>query len=110
MKKRKIGIAAVLLLLLIGGTVWALMSRSDAQLEKVKQMQKEMANLSPDERRQRGEDLRKEMGKLTPEARAKLWDERRAERRAPVGQENQGLLRRITGRAEKNPGQTDCRG
>ena len=80
MNKKKIGIAVVVFLLLIGGTVWAFKSRADAQLEKVKQMQKEMAGAPSDQRRERWDDLRKEIDKLTPEQRDKLRGDRWAER------------------------------
>ena len=70
MSKRKIGIAAVVLVLLIASAVWAFWPRGDAQVEKLKRMQddmfaggppnpdqfnrmrKEMENLSSDQRRQ----------------------------------------------------------
>jgi hypothetical protein len=42
MSRRKIAIVGVVLMLLIGGTIWALMGRADGQVEKVKQMQDEM--------------------------------------------------------------------
>lgn len=79
MNKRNIGIAALVLLLLIGATAWALWGRSDAQLEKVKQMQHDMANAPTDKRRERREELRKEMDKLQPAQRKQLRDERWAE-------------------------------
>jgi hypothetical protein len=80
MSKRRIGIAAAVLMLLIAGAAWALRPRSDAQVEKIKQMQDEMlasgrpprpedfdrmrretAQLSDAQRRQVGEHMRDNM-------------------------------------------------
>jgi hypothetical protein len=80
MSKRKIGIAVAVLLLLAGGTVWAFRGRADAAVEKIRQMQKDLASVPPDGRRQRWEDLGKEWQKLTPDQQDKLRDERWAER------------------------------
>jgi hypothetical protein len=80
MSKRKIGIAAAVLLLLIAGAAWAIKSSlANSQMEKVKQMQEAMAKLPPDQRRQGWEGLQKEMGKLSDAQREQLWDQRRAE-------------------------------
>jgi hypothetical protein len=80
MSKRKIGIAAGLLLLLIVGAVWAIKnSLANSQMEKVKQMQEGMAKLPPDQRRQGWDDLRKEMGKLSDSQREQLRDQRWAD-------------------------------
>ncbi len=74
MSKRKIGIAAVVLVLLIAGGVWAIhKSRADAQVEKVKQMQDEMfagGPPKPDD----FDRMRKEMDKLSPDQQRQVRD------------------------------------
>jgi hypothetical protein len=70
MSKRKIGITATVLLLLIVALVWAFHGRADAQVEKVKGM---LGDGPP----QPGqwEELRKEMDKLTPDQRRQVHEE-----------------------------------
>jgi hypothetical protein len=67
MSKRKMTIGVVVILL-VGGTVWAWMSRPDAQVEKVKQMQAEAfkEDATPEQRRQNFELVHQEMEKLSP--------------------------------------------
>ena len=74
MSKRKIGIAVGVLVLLIGGTVWALMGRADAQVEKLKQMQDDLfANGRPQP--DQFDQFRKEMDQLSPEQRRQVRDQ-----------------------------------
>lgn len=78
MSKRKFAVVAVVLLLLIIGTVWAVRSSlANSQLEKVKQMREAMAKLPRDQRR--WEELGKEMDKLSEAQRDQLRDQRWAE-------------------------------
>jgi cobalamin biosynthesis protein CobT len=73
MKKQKIIIGGVVILL-IGGGVWAWMSRPDPQMEKVKQMGAELfaGNKTPEQRRQQFELIRQEAEKLTPSQQQEL--------------------------------------
>jgi hypothetical protein len=71
--KRKIGIAAVVLVLLIAGAVWAFWPRGDAQVEKLKQMQDDMfagGRPNPDQ----FDRMRKEMENLSPDQRRQVMD------------------------------------
>jgi hypothetical protein len=80
MNKRKIGVIAAVLLLLLAGAGWAAhRSRANAQLEKVRRMQAEMAKLSADQPQQQRKQLQEERDKLTSEQRDTLLEERRAE-------------------------------
>ena len=67
MSKRKITVGVVTIILLVVGSVWAFRSRTDPQVEKVKQMINEKT--PPEQRRQRWEQVRQEMDKLSPEQR-----------------------------------------
>ncbi len=82
MSKRKIGIMAVAIVLLMVGTVWALRGRTDPQVEKLKRMLAD-GPPSPAQRKQ----FRQEMQKLTPDQRQQLrqqlgqqWQRRANER------------------------------
>ena len=79
MNKRKIGIAVALLLLLIGGAVWALMGRADAARQGQADA-KRYGQLVAGRAAAAGRDLRKEIGKLTPAEREKLWGDRQRQR------------------------------
>ena len=73
MSKRKIGIAAVVLVLLIACVVWAFKSRADAQVERLKKMQDELfagGPPKPDD----FDRMRKEMDKLSPDQQRQVWD------------------------------------
>jgi hypothetical protein len=67
MNKRKITIGVVAILL-VGGVVWAWMSRPDAQVEKVKQLQAEAfkEGATPEQQRKQFELIHQEMEKLSP--------------------------------------------
>jgi len=74
--KKKI-LAALALLLLLGGLGWALMpARVDPQIARVTELQQklfgEQSQASPEERRAAFGELRQEFEKLTPEQRDKL--------------------------------------
>ncbi len=122
MSKRKIGIMVAVLVLLMVGVVWALRRRDDPEVERLKHMlgdgppqpgqfeqfRKEMEKLTPDQRRQVGEEMRQrrerqmdkqlaEYFKLPPDKRreelAKRIDEmekRRKEREQRRAQSPQG--------------------
>jgi hypothetical protein len=76
--KRKITIAASVLILLIAGTVWALWSRTDPRVVKVQQMQLAMykENKMPD--RAQMEELHKAMRDLPAQQRHELMEQGRA--------------------------------
>jgi hypothetical protein len=81
--KRKI-VIGVVVILLIGGSVWAVMHNlPDPQVEKVKQMQAEAfkEGVTPEQRRQSFQLVRQEMEKLSPDQRHELWQQ--------VGQERE---------------------
>ena len=65
MGERKTTIGVVAIILLVVGSVWAFRSRSDPQVEKIKQMISE--NTPPEQRRGQWELIRKEMEQLSPE-------------------------------------------
>ena len=74
--KKKV-LAALALLLLLGGLGWALMpARVDPQIARVTELQQklfgEQSQASPEERRAAFGELRQEFEKLTPEQRDKL--------------------------------------
>jgi hypothetical protein len=83
MSKRKIGIMAAAIVLLMVGAVWALRGRTDPQVEKLKRM---LADGPPSPAQR--EQFRQEMQKLTPDQRRQLGQEmgqqwqRRANERA----------------------------
>ena len=74
MSKRKITIAAAVILLLTVGTVWARRSRPDPQVEKFKQMQVEMfkEGVTPAQRREKMTEFRKEIEELSLTQRAAI--------------------------------------
>jgi hypothetical protein len=78
MSKRKMTIGVVAILI-VGGTVWAWMSRPDAQVEKVKQMQAEAfkEGATPEQRRENFQLVRQEMEKLSPGQRNQVWEQMR---------------------------------
>ena len=66
-------LAALLLLLLIGGMVWAV--RPDPHLARVQELQKELANakdLSPDDRKAKFQELRDQMKHLSDDQKWEL--------------------------------------
>ena len=65
MNKRTIGVAAIALLLLIVGTVWALRSRADAQLDKVRELGKEAFGAGGRPDPQKAEEFRNAMRDLS---------------------------------------------
>jgi hypothetical protein len=71
MSKGKITAGVVAIVLLVVGSVWAFKSRSDPQVEKVRQLQAEAfkPGATPDQRRASFELVRKEMDQLSPEQR-----------------------------------------
>jgi len=76
MSKRKTGIAAVVVLLLIAAAAWAFWPRADAQVEKIKRMQDDMfagGRPNPDQFSQ----FRKEMEDLSPEQRHEVHEHMR---------------------------------
>jgi hypothetical protein len=75
MSKRMITIGAVTIVMLVVGSVWAFRSRSDPQVEKIKQMLNE--NTPPEQQPQRWELVRKEMDQLSPEQRGEVRQEMR---------------------------------
>jgi hypothetical protein len=77
MNKRNIVFSLVVLLLLIGGTIWALHARASAQMQKVRDMGNELfaGNGPPDPAKM--EELQKEAAKLTEKQRTTLMDEGR---------------------------------
>lgn len=79
MNRRMIGFASVVLLLLIGGTVWALRSRSDAQLEKVREMGKALFTANGPPPPEKREEFRNAIGQLSDSQRESLFEERRQE-------------------------------
>jgi hypothetical protein len=86
MNKRKLGIAAATLLLVIGGTVWAIHSRADAQMEKVREMGKEMfsGNGPPDPEKRA--QFREAMDQLSSGQRERLMEEGQQERERRMDQ------------------------
>jgi hypothetical protein len=76
--KKKWLIAAVILLLLLSATgAWAMWTREDPQLTKVRDMLAQIEDAPWDQRRKQFEGVRPEMEKLTEEQRDELRDERR---------------------------------
>lgn len=78
-------IGALLLLLLIVGTVWAMRSKSD--LERVQQLQKELArskDLPPEERNAKFEELRNRMKNLTDDEKWELGAPMREKQKAEM--------------------------
>lgn len=75
MKKRTIAILTVSLLLLIVGTVWAFRGRSDAQLQKVRAMGKELFDGKGQPDPQKFEEFRNAMGQLQTSQRQALREE-----------------------------------
>jgi hypothetical protein len=77
-KNRKRIIAVVLILLLLSATgAWAMWSREDPQMAKVREMGAQIEELPWDQRRQQFETMRVEYDKLTEEQKDVLRDERR---------------------------------
>ncbi len=69
---RKVAILIAVVVLLTGGTIWALRAPApDPQVVKIQQMQAGLRaeNLSPDQRRQRFDQFRQAMDQLRPEQR-----------------------------------------
>ena len=78
MNKRKVGIIVGVLALLVVCIIWAMRSRADAQMQKVRDLGKEaFAGGQPD--REKMKQFRDEMDKLSPDQRDKLRDEGRQE-------------------------------
>ena len=79
MSKRKITVGVVAIILLVVGSVWALRSRTDPQVEKVKQLQAEAfkPGTTPEQRRQNFDLVRQEMDKLSPDQRREVRDQMR---------------------------------
>ncbi len=81
MSKKTITVTATILLLVIVGSVWAFRSRTDPQIEKIKQLGAEAfkEDQSPEQRRQSFELIHQEMQKLTPEQREVVHQQGRQE-------------------------------
>ncbi len=77
MKKRTVGIVVVVLLL-VGGAVWAVCGREDAAVRKVKEMQKEVFAGNGPPNREKMEEFRQAMHELTPAQRETMHDEMRS--------------------------------
>lgn len=76
MSKRNVTIGVVAILL-IGGTVWAVMrKRGDPEVEKITQMINEKT--PPEQQHQRWHEVRQEMEKLTPQQREEVGSQMRA--------------------------------
>ncbi len=85
-KKRTI-LVALLLILLTATVSWAMWSREDPQMAKVRSMAEEMEDMSWDQRRDHYRQMREETEKLTDEQREQFrdemrgrWEEREAKR------------------------------
>ena len=76
MNKRNIGIGVATLLLLIVGAIWAIRSRADPQLEKVRELRKEAFSRNGPPDREKMQQLREEMRQLSPEQRDQLQQDR----------------------------------
>ena len=80
MSKRKIGFGLVAIILLAGGTVWALRSRTDPEVERVKEkVQKLQAEvigetMPPQRRLEKIEQVHKEIAQLNPAQRQGVGD------------------------------------
>ena len=75
--RKRVLLVVVLLLLLSGGVTWAMWSREDPQVLKVREMASQMEGLPWDQRREQFRQMREEMEKLTDEQRDQFRDERR---------------------------------
>lgn len=87
MNKKTIGLSLVVLLLLIGGTVWALRSRDNAQLDKVREMGKELFTGDGPPNREKREQFRNEMEKLSESQREAFGEQMRQEGERRMDQE-----------------------
>jgi hypothetical protein len=76
---KKWAILVLILLLLSATAAWAMRTREDPQVAKIKQMRAEIEALPREQRREKGRELWKEVEQLTPEQRDALFAERRAE-------------------------------
>jgi hypothetical protein len=72
MSKRKISAGVVTIILLLVGSVWAFRSRSDPEVEKVKEMIKVEAAKGTVPTRQTFDVFRKQMDQLTPDQRQQV--------------------------------------
>jgi hypothetical protein len=75
MSKRKITIAAVTIVVLVAGSVWAFRSRTDPQVEKVKQVAAEAMKANPGQPWKAFELVRPEMDKLSESQRHQVGHE-----------------------------------
>jgi hypothetical protein len=73
MSKRTVGIVVLALIVVVVGTVWALRSRPDAQVEKLKQMPEKMLTGKPLQREQ-VEQFVKGIVQLRPDQRQKVGE------------------------------------
>src|SRR5262245_32860934 len=85
---KKRWLAAVVVLLIAAGTVWAFWP--DGRLAKAKSLQKELfspeaRNLSPEQRKQKWQELREVQKQLSPEQKKALGAEMRKKRQADMG-------------------------
>jgi hypothetical protein len=85
---KKRWLAAVVVLLIAAGTVWALWP--DGRVAKAKALQKELfspeaRNLSPEQRKQKWQELREVQKQLSPEQKKELGAEMRKKRQADMG-------------------------
>lgn len=74
MRKRMIGILSAVLLLVVGGVVWAVFGREDPAVQKVKELQKEAFAGNGPPSREKMEEFRQAMHELSPEQREKMHE------------------------------------
>ena len=75
--KKRVLLVVMLLLLVGGGVAWAVWSREDPQMQKIRDMMGAVEELPWDQRREQFRAVRDEMEKLTEEQRDQLRDEGR---------------------------------
>ncbi len=92
MRKRTIGILAAVLLLVVGGVVWAVGGREDPAVQKVRQLRNEAFAGGGPPNQQKMEELRKAEHALAPEQREKLHDEMRNGRENPMDKQIAGYF------------------
>jgi hypothetical protein len=76
---KKWALIALILLLLSATAAWAMRTREDPKVTRIKEMRAQIEELPREERREKGRELWKEIEELTPEQRDAVFAERRAE-------------------------------
>ena len=74
MKKRTIAIALILLLLLIGGTVWAMRSRKDPKVAEIKAKMQQARTQGQQPSEKQRQEFFKEIEHLTPDQRRQVFE------------------------------------